>query len=159
MWMFRSATRTPEYKTPDAVTPSENRLISAVTNVGCPCGLPSAVGIDQRPVIPPRSLANRRCLPSGDQPIIVSLLGSAAAGTSRFPSTSRMNTSCWPFLFSPTGASKPRYLPSGEKNSSLAPCQSADLRIRNEPSRTETRPICCVRSLRSNCTAIPVAVR
>src|SRR5262249_3985592 len=138
---------------PELLTPREPRLMPDFSNTGDPCGLPSVMEMPQRLNVAPRSLANRRYFPSGDQPIIVSSLGPVTAGTSRLPSTASISTSRWSLLC-PTGASKPRYLPSGEKNILFALCQSADFKTRSEPSRAETRPICCVPPFRCNCTAI-----
>src|SRR5215471_7207765 len=104
---------------------------------GAPCGVPPSIATRQRPTVPPRSLANNKDFPSGDQPIIVSLLDPVAAATCLLPSTAKTNTSRGAPLVSPTRASKPRYFPSGEKNSSVEPLQSDDFNTRSEPSITE----------------------
>src|SRR5262249_61636719 len=127
---------------PELLTPREPRLMPDFSNTGDPCGLPSVMEMPQRPDVAPRSLANRRYFPSGDQPIIVSSLGPVTAGTSRLPSTASMSTSRWSLLC-PNGASKPRYLPFGETNILFGLCLSSDFNIRSEPSLDGTMPIFC----------------
>src|SRR5438128_2314493 len=70
-----------QYRLPEAVTPREPAPIPLVSNSGAPSGMPFATGTAHRPLAAPRSLEKRRYLPSGDQPIINSLLGPTAAAT------------------------------------------------------------------------------
>src|SRR6185437_9708286 len=81
---------------------------------GDPWGLPPAKAIAYRSVLPARSLVNKIHLPSGDQPTILSSLGSAATLISLAPSRLSTNKS-FCLLLSLCAWLYPRYLPSGEK--------------------------------------------